>query len=122
MKSSASPVPQQYDVIIVGGGNAALCAALSAVEEGARVVLLEAAPREERGGNSRFPGSVFRAPHRGLEQVQEVLCEEALEDVRRCSMSPYTPDDFLDDQPPVVGMTPYSPSFWFRKLGRRSNG
>ena len=40
------------DVLVVGGGNAALCAALMAAEAGARVMLLEAAPREWRGGNS----------------------------------------------------------------------
>ena len=40
------------DVLVVGGGNAALCAALMAAEAGARVTLLEAAPKEWRGGNS----------------------------------------------------------------------
>jgi tricarballylate dehydrogenase len=40
------------DVLVIGGGNAALCAALTASEAGARVRLLEAAPREWRGGNS----------------------------------------------------------------------
>ena len=40
------------DVLVIGGGNAALCAALMAVEAGASVMLLEAAPREWRGGNS----------------------------------------------------------------------
>ena len=42
-----------YDVVVVGGGNAALCAALTARELGARVVVIERAPREFRGGNSR---------------------------------------------------------------------
>jgi len=42
-----------YDVVVVGGGNAALCAALTARQAGARVVILERAPREFRGGNSR---------------------------------------------------------------------
>ncbi len=42
-----------YDVVVVGGGNAALCAALTAREAGARVVVIERAPREFRGGNSR---------------------------------------------------------------------
>jgi succinate dehydrogenase/fumarate reductase flavoprotein subunit len=41
-----------YDVIVVGGGNAAMCAALSANEHGARVLVLERAPEEKRGGNS----------------------------------------------------------------------
>jgi tricarballylate dehydrogenase len=40
------------DVLVIGGGNAALCAALMAAEAGARVTLLEASPREWRGGNS----------------------------------------------------------------------
>jgi tricarballylate dehydrogenase len=44
--------PTEIDVLVIGGGNAALCAALMAVEAGARVMLLEAAPKEWRGGNS----------------------------------------------------------------------
>ena len=42
----------RVDVLVIGGGNAALCAALTAREAGASVLLLEAAPREWRGGNS----------------------------------------------------------------------
>src|SRR2546425_10867546 len=45
--------PEDLDVVVLGGGNAALCAALSASEQGARVVVVESAPREFRGGNSR---------------------------------------------------------------------
>jgi tricarballylate dehydrogenase len=41
------------DVLVLGGGNAALSAALVAREYGARVVVLESAPRDMRGGNSR---------------------------------------------------------------------
>lgn len=42
------------DVLVIGGGNAALCAALMAREAGASVLLLESAPREWRGGNSQI--------------------------------------------------------------------
>ena len=42
-----------FDVLVAGGGNAALCAALSAAEQGASVAVLDSAPREFRGGNSR---------------------------------------------------------------------
>ena len=40
------------DILVIGGGNAALCAALMAREAGASVQILEAAPRAWRGGNS----------------------------------------------------------------------
>jgi tricarballylate dehydrogenase len=43
----------KYDVAVLGGGNAALCAALTAAERGARVIVVERAPRPFRGGNSR---------------------------------------------------------------------
>jgi len=50
---SASNLSRVYDVLVVGGGNAALCAAMTAREAGASVLLLESSPREFRGGNSR---------------------------------------------------------------------
>ena len=51
----------EYDVIVVGAGNAALAAAVSAREQGARrVVALEKAPPELRGGNTHYSGGLFR--------------------------------------------------------------
>ncbi len=44
---------QTFDVLVIGGGNAALCAAMTAREAGAGVLLLECAPKDFRGGNSR---------------------------------------------------------------------
>jgi tricarballylate dehydrogenase len=58
-----------YDVLVIGGGNAGLCAALSAREAGARVLVLEAAPRHFRGGNSRHTRNfrcIHDAPFNGL--------------------------------------------------------
>lgn len=50
------------DVVIIGGGNAALCAAMTAAENGAQVLILEAAPKAYRGGNSRHTRN-FRCMH-----------------------------------------------------------
>ena len=51
--SDAPTTAAPYDVVVIGGGNAGLCAAMSAREAGASVLLLEHAPRDFRGGNSR---------------------------------------------------------------------
>jgi tricarballylate dehydrogenase len=59
------------DVLVIGGGNAALCAALMAREAGASVMLLEAAPREWRGGNSMHTRNL-RCMH---DAPQDVLTE-----------------------------------------------
>lgn len=55
---------QDWDVVIAGGGNAALCAAIEAAETGARVLILEGAPKVYRGGNSRHTRN-FRCMHHG---------------------------------------------------------
>jgi tricarballylate dehydrogenase len=60
-----------YDVIVVGGGNAALCAALMAREAGASVLILEASPKEWRGGNSQHTRNL-RCMH---DAPQDVLIE-----------------------------------------------
>src|SRR4029079_7446416 len=63
-----------YDVIVVGGGNAACAAAVSAREHGAqRVVLLEKAPREQRGGNTHFSGAIFRFVFDTVEQLDRFV-------------------------------------------------
>jgi len=47
-------VPEEhYDVVVIGAGNAAFCAALAAVEQGASVLMLERAPEDENGGDRK---------------------------------------------------------------------
>ena len=61
------------DVVVVGAGNAGLCAALAACESGARVLVLEAAPESERGGNSRFTAGAMRVAYRGVKDLQALI-------------------------------------------------
>ena len=68
--------PVSYDVIVVGGGNAALCAAIRAAESGAKVLLLERARRSYRGGNSRHTRN-FRCMH---DAPKGMLTDQYLED------------------------------------------
>ena len=58
-----------YDVVVVGAGNAALSAAMAARENGARVLILEKASEEEKGGNSYFTAGGFRFCHTGIDDV-----------------------------------------------------
>jgi NADPH-dependent 2,4-dienoyl-CoA reductase/sulfur reductase-like enzyme len=61
-------------LVVVGSGNAGLCAAVSAAQSGARVLLVEKASRERRGGNSRF-AALYRFPYDGFEDLG-ALCPE----------------------------------------------
>ena len=56
------PIKHKYDVIVIGGGNAGLNAAITAADAGAKVLLLEVAPKNQRGGNSRHVRN-FRCSH-----------------------------------------------------------
>ncbi len=86
----------EYDVVVVGKGNAALCAALSAQEQGARVALLEAASEEEAGGNSRFAGGVMRFAYAGVEELNRVA-DLTPEDIAGSDFFTNTTDEFFDD-------------------------
>src|SRR5439155_23540917 len=88
---------ERPDVLVVGAGNAALCAAISAHEQGARVLMLEAAPMEERGGNSHFTGGAFRFAYRGVEDLTAVLPALANEDLSNVDFGTYTEEQFFDD-------------------------
>src|SRR5712675_1413417 len=95
--TSAELPSERPDVLVVGAGNAALCAAISAHENGARVLMLEAAPFEERGGNSHFTGGAFRFAFSGVDDLVSVLPSLAQEDLSNVDFGTYTQDQFFDD-------------------------
>jgi tricarballylate dehydrogenase len=81
IKEMPAALMHKYDVLVVGGGNAALCAAISARRDGASVLVLEAAPKFYRGGNTRHTRNM-RCAH---DAATEILT------------GPYTEDEFWED-------------------------
>ncbi len=87
----------ETDVVVVGAGNAATCAALSARENGAEVVMLEAAPKELRGGNSTFTGGMLRFVYNGMEDLEPLIPDLTETEKRDIIMDTYTEGQFFDD-------------------------
>jgi tricarballylate dehydrogenase len=78
---------RRFDVLVIGGGNAALCAAISARRDGASVLVLEGAPKFYRGGNTRHTRNM-RCAH---DAATEILT------------GPYTEEEFWEDLLRVTG-------------------
>jgi tricarballylate dehydrogenase len=84
-----------FDVIVVGAGNAGLSAAHAARERGCGVLVLEKAGPEWSGGNSAFTAGAIRLAHGGLEDLGGVVEED--ERFAATDLEPYTAEEFLAD-------------------------
>ena len=93
---------QQFDVVVIGGGNAAFCAALSARETVQRVLVLERSPEDEAGGNSRFTAGLMRVAYNGVEDLKRPIPDLSPEEIERTDFGTYTEDQFLDDMARVT--------------------
>jgi len=91
-----------YDVIVVGGGNAAFCAALAAREHCDRVLVLERAPEEEAGGNSRFTAGLLRVVYRGVDDIKRLIPDLSEQEISNTDFGTYTEEQFLDDMARVT--------------------
>lgn len=85
------------DVVVIGGGNAALCAALAARDEGADVLLLERAPEAERGGNSYYTGGIIRFPYEDTADLIASFPELEGGESGIIDADPYTEAHFFED-------------------------
>ncbi|WP_152224174.1 FAD-dependent tricarballylate dehydrogenase TcuA [Pseudomonas sp. SCB32] len=84
----------EFDVIVLGSGNAGLCAALSAREQGARVALLERAPERFRGGNSAHTGGAFRVAYEGVDDLRQLMPDLLDSEVENSDFGHYGQDEF----------------------------
>jgi len=85
------------DVLVIGAGNAALCAALSASESGATVEILECAPEIERGGNTAFTAGAMRVAYNGVDDLRQLMTDLTQADVDMTDFGTYTKSAFYDD-------------------------
>src|ERR1700704_6968253 len=82
------------DVLVVGGGLAGLSAALTAREQGASVLVIERAPREERGGNSRFSIGAMRAVYSGADDIAALAGGIDEDQRKRVDFGAYTREQY----------------------------
>ncbi|NJO23747.1 MAG: FAD-dependent tricarballylate dehydrogenase TcuA [Sphingomonadales bacterium] len=90
-------LPERCDVLVVGGGNAALCAALAAAESGVSVLVLERAPESESGGNSRFTAGAFRCVYDGVDDLKALMPDLTEAEIENTDFGTYTEAQFFDD-------------------------
>ncbi|MQA10373.1 MAG: FAD-dependent oxidoreductase [Pseudonocardiaceae bacterium] len=88
---------RQRHVVVVGGGNAALCAALSAREHGASVTVLERAPERLRGGNTAFTAGAMRVAYDGVDDLSTLVPDLSEDVLAITDFGSYPTSAFLDD-------------------------
>ena len=91
-----------WDVVVIGAGNAAFCAALAARETCERVLVLERAPEDESGGNSRFTAGLMRVAYDGVDDLKRVIPDLTADEIARTDFGSYSADQFLDDMARVT--------------------
>jgi tricarballylate dehydrogenase len=89
-------------IIVVGGGLAGLSAALAARETGVSVILIERAPHEERGGNSRFSNGAMRAVYNGVGDVVELVGDLSDQERANTDFGSYSREQYFDDMARVT--------------------
>ena len=86
-----------YDVVVIGAGNAAMCSALAAEEVGAKVLVLEAATEELGGGNTRYTAGAIRTVYNGVDDLRELMPDLTDAECDITDFGTYTEDQFFDD-------------------------
>jgi tricarballylate dehydrogenase len=101
-EGGSNSTAEHVEVVVVGSGIAGLSAAITAVEEGRNVLLVDAADEQDRGGNTRYSIGVARVAYDGWQDLEEMLGSDA-----------------PADRPPAL---PYPASRYYADLVRASQG
>ena len=88
-------------IIIIGSGNAALCAGIAALERGAKVLVLEKADEQEWGGNSRYTAGAMRFAYNGLEDIQPLLKHPSDEKIALTDFGAYPQEKYFEKTQPA---------------------
>ena len=81
-----------YDVVVVGAGNAAMCAALAAREHGVKVAVLEWAAFGDHGGNSAFTAGAIRTVYNGVDDLRAIMPDLTESEIANTDFGTYTED------------------------------
>src|SRR2546429_9769019 len=92
----------QADVMRGGAGNAACWAAPAARGQGASVLMPEAAPEEEAGGNSRFTAGSVRVVYNGVDDIKRLVPDLTEQEIATTDFGTYTREQFFDDMARVT--------------------
>src|SRR3954463_1342201 len=93
---------ETVDVVVVGSGNAASCAALAAKEGGSAVLMVDAASVDDRGGNTAYAGGQMRVAFEGIDDLTKVIADLTDEEIRNTDFGVYSGADFFDDMARVT--------------------
>jgi tricarballylate dehydrogenase len=92
----------QTEVLVVGAGNAAMCAALAARDAGADVLVLERAPEAERGGNTAFTAGAMRTVYDTVADLQALMPDLTAEEIADTDFGAYPAEAFYGDMERVT--------------------
>ncbi|RUL47389.1 FAD-dependent tricarballylate dehydrogenase TcuA [Lysinibacillus antri] len=94
----------EADVVVIGAGNAAMCAAISARENGAKTIVLEKSPEKEKGGNTTYTHGSIRFAYNNNDDIKQLIPDLDEEDFKITDFGSYTEDEFYED---ICRMTNY---------------
>jgi len=85
------------DVLVIGAGNAAMCAALAARENGADVIVLEKSPESMKGGNTTYTHGSIRFAYKDTKDIQAIIPELDDKELQNIDFGTYTEEAFFED-------------------------